>query len=290
MAPVSSGQTQLTLRVLDSVSDRGAHSNEDLIVKGDNVAWVIDGATSLSDGVGGASETNIQWLLGLLNTTLSDGGSRSLMDQVAEACAVIHDDFTTRRGSTTPERYEAPSAVGVGIRLSGEFLEVLSFGDCQLILQTQGDEPVHMSPESQLKALDDTVIEQAIAGTTGAEQLWDFARRELMAQLRANRNLLNKPEGYGAISVFGEFPTPHHHSKKPVTSGTHGLLVSDGFMALVADYDAMSPEHMLTSAIRGGVGPLLTQLRAIEAEDSRGSKFPRLKQHDDASALLFSIG
>lgn len=289
MAPASSGKTGLTLHVLDSVSDPGGHSNEDLIVHGDNVAWVIDGATSLSDGVGGASETNIEWLLGLLNTTLSDGGSRSLMDQVTEACAVIHEDFTTRQGSVTPERYEAPSAVGIGIRLSDESLEVLSFGDCQLILQTQGDELVYISPESQLTALDDTVIELAIAGAQEAEKPWDFARQELMAQLRANRNLLNNPGGYGAISVFGEFPNPHHYSKKTVTGGTHGLLVSDGFMALATDYGAMSPKEMLISAIRDGVGPLLTQLRAIEAEDSRGSRFPRLKPHDDASALLFSI-
>jgi hypothetical protein len=41
---------------------------------------------------------------------------------------------------------------------------------------------------------------------------------------------------------------------------------------------------------RQGTDALLKQLRAIEAADPQGARYPRLKIRDDATALLIGLG
>lgn len=282
-------QPALSLHVLDSVSEPGAATNDDLIYHRENVAWVFDGATSLSGRASEAEATDVQWLIGVINATLPRAHSLPLTEQLEEVCATVQDEFSRLEGHRRVEKHEAPSAVGTGVLLSGESLEVVEFGDCQLILQAQTEGPLYVSPRSRLQDLDALVIAEATALAAESAGEWELNRPALMPRLRAHRNLLNTPEGYGAISVFGEYPTPSQHHRVAVAQGGHGLLVSDGFMALSSAYNALSPGDMLSVAVHEGLDILLDRLRVIESEDPHGSQFPRLKQHDDASALLFSI-
>jgi hypothetical protein len=45
----------------------------------------------------------------------------------------------------------------------------------------------------------------------------------------------------------------------------------------------------MAAALRDGLAPLFGELRAIEAEDAGGDKFPRFKRSDDATALLLRV-
>ena len=67
------------------------------------------------------------------------------------------------------------------------------------------------------------------------------------------------------------------------------LLASDGFLALASDYGAYSADSLMAAAMAKGLKALGEELRAIEAGDAGGDKFPRFKKSDDATALLLKI-
>ena len=72
--------------------------------------------------------------------------------------------------------------------------------------------------------------------------------------------------------------------------GTLVLLASDGFLALASDYGIHDAESLIAAAQSKGLETLGRQLRAIEAEDHEGRKFPRFKTSDDATAVLLRLG
>jgi hypothetical protein len=67
------------------------------------------------------------------------------------------------------------------------------------------------------------------------------------------------------------------------------LLASDGFLALASDYGAYSADTLMTAAMTRGLKALGEELRAIEAGDAGGDRFPRFKKSDDATALLLKL-
>jgi hypothetical protein len=67
------------------------------------------------------------------------------------------------------------------------------------------------------------------------------------------------------------------------------LLASDGFLALASDYGAYSADTLMAAALDKGLAALGEELRAIEAGDTGGAKFPRFKKSDDATALLLAL-
>ena len=74
-----------------------------------------------------------------------------------------------------------------------------------------------------------------------------------------------------------------------VREGARLLLASDGFLALVSDYDAYDIAGLVQAASGKGLAALAVSLRAIEENDASGVKFFRFKKSDDATALLLCL-
>ena len=67
----------------------------------------------------------------------------------------------------------------------------------------------------------------------------------------------------------------------------NALLCSDGFSALISDYQKYTSESLLAAALGNGLQSLMDELRHIETVvDPDAIKFPRFKQCDDATAVL----
>ena len=69
----------------------------------------------------------------------------------------------------------------------------------------------------------------------------------------------------------------------------HLLLMTDGFAALTDRYKAYEPAALVKAAISAGLQELGRELRAIEVADAGGSRHPRFKQSDDATAILLRL-
>jgi hypothetical protein len=68
------------------------------------------------------------------------------------------------------------------------------------------------------------------------------------------------------------------------------LLATDGFLALASDYGVYSADSLMAAAMSKGLAAMGEELRAIEAGDTGGDKFPRFKKSDDATAILVRLG
>ena len=71
--------------------------------------------------------------------------------------------------------------------------------------------------------------------------------------------------------------------------GARLLIASDGFLALVSDYDAYDAAGLMRAIAAKGLAALGEELRAIEEGDVLGEKFARFKKSDDSTALLVRV-
>ena len=109
-----------------------------------------------------------------------------------------------------------------------------------------------------------------------------------MDALRKARNHANT-DGHWAFGP--DVRAADHVSGKriEVPKGTVLLLCSDGFLTLASDYNVYDVDALIEAAQSKGLKGLCDELRAIEANDPDGKKFPRFKTSDDATALLVKL-
>lgn len=113
-------------------------------------------------------------------------------------------------------------------------------------------------------------------------------RDEFLPALRAARNRVNTADEW-LFAPDARCADHAKHARVAIAPGSHVLLASDGFLALASDYEAYTPETLFTACERRGLAALGEELRAIEAGDPEGVRFPRFKRSDDATALLLAI-
>jgi hypothetical protein len=115
-------------------------------------------------------------------------------------------------------------------------------------------------------------------------------RSRMMPKLRAQRLRRNLPDGYGVLAAEQSCVAMVHVDRVPARDMRRVLLASDGYYRLVDHYGARNDAELVRVTDSQGADALLKQLRAIEAADSLGTAYPRLKMRDDATALLIGVG
>jgi serine/threonine protein phosphatase PrpC len=114
-------------------------------------------------------------------------------------------------------------------------------------------------------------------------------RPEIEPLLRAARNRINSGRNW----LFSpDVRAADHVSRRHLSLQKDALLLlaSDGFLALVSDYNVYDMQGLMAAAAAKGLAALGTELRAIEDADPLGEKFPRFKKSDDATAVLLRVG
>jgi hypothetical protein len=114
-------------------------------------------------------------------------------------------------------------------------------------------------------------------------------REEFLPALRESRNRVNTEDGNWLFAPDPACADRAEEIRIPVAPGARILLASDGFLALASDYERYTPEELFAAAATRGLESLGTELRAVEAADPEGTKFPRFKRSDDATALLLRV-
>jgi hypothetical protein len=287
----------MTLRVLDQATDPGGTSpNEDEVGHADGAAWVIDGATGLSECGLLPGPSDAAWLALAYSRFLAErsGAETETRRMFAEASEEVARLFESERLRPPGPRYELPSAGVVYARARGGQVEFARLGDCRAILrirQDGGREAVVTSGRSALHRLDAKVTHRlADLLGSGAAQSYSEARRAVQDALRANRSLMNVAGGYW---VLGLDPAAARHMEVQAVelggAAAEGLLVSDGLYRLVDTFGAYETDAaLLDTALANGIQALLDEVRALERADPECRTHPRLKPSDDATGLLFS--
>jgi hypothetical protein len=285
----------LKFELLDHLSLPGdpAKANEDAFGHDAAAAVVLDGATPLGDGLM-PGPSDAAWIAQFgarrLLAHLRDGpkgektGARKAL---RGALGDAQKSFEALRRHPPEEIWQTPCA-SMMLAVTGDAgIEFLSFGDCAALVQPEGG-AVTVVGETFDKRAAEAARARAIAGEKGLSPASGLNRPEFLTVLRAARNRINS----GGNWLFSPDVTVAAHAKRrlvKMTPGTLVLLASDGFLALASDYGAYGADSLMQAATIKGLKALGEELRAIEAGDAGGDKFPRFKKSDDATALLLKV-
>jgi len=278
------------MKLLQSLSLPGdpAKTNEDAFGFGDQAAVVIDGATPLGDGLM-PGPSDAAWIAQFgarrLMAHLRDGeGARKAL---RAALAEAQKSFEALRRHEPEEMWQTPCASMMLAAAHEKGLEFLWLGDCAALLK-QGDAPVTVIGETFDKRAAEAARAQAVAREKKLSPAAGLSRPEFIGTLRAARNRINS----GDYWLFGPDVRAAAHASRRLIKAAPGsslLLASDGFLALASDYGAYSADSLMAAAQDKGLAALGEELRAIEAGDGGGDRFPRFKKSDDATALLLQL-
>jgi serine/threonine protein phosphatase PrpC len=276
--------------LLDSFTLPGDPSkpNEDSFACGPRFACVFDGATVLGEHLM-PGRSDAQWIAQFGARRLKahvEAGAGGLRDGLRAAATDAEKSFGALRRRAPEEIYEIPFASLMALSLDGNALEGLWLGDCAALIRTP-DGAIGILGETLAKRGRERERAQRMAGPKGGAA--SSVREKFLPALRALRN---KDNAKGSDWLFAPDPRCADHAdaaRAAALPGSLVLLATDGFLALISDYEKYSPDTLLSAAEARGLAALGQELRAAEAADPEGKAYPRFKKSDDATALLLSL-
>lgn len=315
----------MSLIVLDQLSLPGdpAKPNEDAFAHLDRAALVLDGATPLGPSLlPGPSDA--AWIAQFgarrLAAHLADGDAP--LEALKHALADAEKSFAGLTREPIREKWQTPCASlmlaslgrapspprvrstlagdrgsrpsepspvagsGASEGQRGQEIEFLWFGDCAAVVEQDGQ--VQIVGETLEKRQAEAARAKMVAQMANMSSASGVNRPQIEPLLRAARNRINSGRNW----LFSPDVRAAGHVSRhrlPLQKDALILIASDGFLALVSDYEAYDMQALMAAAANKGLEALGGELRAIEDADPLGEKFPRFKKSDDATAVLLRV-
>jgi hypothetical protein len=277
--------------VIESLSLPGdpAKPNDDAFAHRARAAVVMDGATGLGESLM-PGPSDAAWVARFGANRLMAHSEEGLNphDAVAAALRDTENSFTHLRRRVPSETYEIPFSSMMFVAQTASGFDALWFGDCAVFVERPG-KATELVGDAIEKRARESGRAAALASSLGQSSASSAVRDTFLPALRAARNTVNTERGGW---LFGPDARAAGHvasARVSAPSGTILLLVSDGFLALASDYDRYDMTSLINTARTKGLASLGGELREIEAGDPDGTRFPRFKKSDDATALLLKI-
>jgi hypothetical protein len=257
-----------------------ASSNEDFIAATTSVVVVVDGA-SVPPGLATGCVHGTAWFarrLGLeVLAVLATEADHSPADSLAQAIsqvAALHAD-TCDLGHPG-----SPSATVAILRELPETVDYLVLGDTTLLLEEPaGIRVVTDDRLEHVASVQHGAMHQHATGSADHDR--SFA--ELVTEQRRHRN---HPDGFWVASTDPD-AAQHALTDTAPRAGLHrAAVLSDGATRLVDRFSLLNWTDFLGILAEQGPEAIITQVRAAEAGDPDGQRWPRGKRHDDASAAF----
>lgn len=279
-------------RVLGRLCRGGSptRANEDAFGVARRAAFVVDGATSLVDAPLLPGPSDAQWVAIEAAEMLAGLAATTRLNVPALVTATVEglvERFEARRSRPPAETFEIPFASLMMISARESGFEVGWFGDCRMVARgsdgalTNSGPPIVARDREQEQA-------RALAKASG-QGAGNKLQAQALPDLRRQRNRANASNGYGVLGPDPRCVPLLRCAPLALELPAVALLMSDGFYALVTDYDRYDDSSLLAAAKEHGLEPLYRELRNIEENDPQGIQYPRYKTCDDATALLVEI-
>jgi hypothetical protein len=280
----------MTFALLDQLTLPGdpAKPNEDFLAHSAQAALVIDGATPLGDSLM-PGPSDAAWIaqFGARRLMAHLGEDKSPRKALRDALGDAEKSFKALRRHPPEEMWQTPCASMMLAVPDDGGVEFFWFGDCAALVK-HGDAAVSVVGETFDKRAAEAMRARTIAKEKNLSPASGLSRPEFIGALRSARNRINS----GSYWLFSpDARAASHVSRRVIKTapGTVLLLATDGFAALASDYGVYGADSLMEASLSRGLAALGEELRAIEAGDSGGDKFPRFKKSDDATALLIKI-
>ena len=279
-------------REIDRISTPGKalRPNEDALGFEPRLAIVLDGATGLGSKLLDAP-SDAAWLAQEgAERFVSHAGSLHGPALIAQVAEEVEAAFIRLRHRAPLETYELPMASLILVEPEdGDRLRVQGFGDCGLII-ARPDGSVEVVGKGFHSKDEEGKSAARLAAQQGVRATDNLTEPTFQAALRASRNRYNG--GGSEVWVFAPQAECAAHATSHTLQAPRGsrlLLATDGFLALVTDYGRYDAQGLIAAVAERGLTALMVELRAIEADDPDGVRYPRFKKSDDATALFVEV-
>ncbi|GHD39915.1 hypothetical protein GCM10017083_02570 [Thalassobaculum fulvum] len=273
------------LRVLDHANDPGkGRDSEDRVGHraAEGIAWIVDGATDMcATRLFPEAPSDAFWFADAahdLLRTLPAGAPEAVVAALIDGLRERVEAHTGAPAGRIPPG-DMPSAALTRLHVdpASKRMVFASFPDCTaIVLPAAGPaRPVAKAPPR----LDEQAQARALIA----------AGAEIPSVLRAQRAMMNRPDGYPVLSVHPAAAARLDLRTEPAAAGTRVLLCTDGFYRLVDMYGLYDDDGLIRAALDGGLAALVGRLRGFEADAAENARFGRFKTSDDAAALLLEI-
>ncbi|WP_262296616.1 hypothetical protein [Microvirga sesbaniae] len=276
-------------RPLDRLSLPGSRVNEDGIGLSGPFAWVIDGATGLSEEQLTSAGSDAAWLAGLVGDRLTglaaEGSADSILNRLEPEVSAAFQGATAH--VRTVDDHHAPSAcLGLiearsgrdgRIDIHGRFL-----GDVIALVPTE--QGIVRWSDERAKPFERKTLAALGAREHAPGSIPEAARRQILE----NRARLNRPDGYWVVNPLRPWAGQALRFDAQIKSGDPIVLATDGFMRLVDVFEAYSDRTLHARLAAGRGADLLQELRDRERSDLMAGTYPRVKTHDDATFLVIA--
>jgi hypothetical protein len=283
---------KLVFRGQDWLSIAGGATNEDGGGSAAHFAWLLDGATGLPQQRLLPGDTDAQWLVSEACAFFEQLKQCSPAAQhLCTLSAFLSNRFQEARvRAPSPGKLEElPSASLALAVIEDQCLTIANIGDCRTLVRYP-DGVTRQFGDSPVSALDAQVVGRLVELQRADRSASYLAlKAEVAPLIRRNRLLKNQPNGYWVLEPGESWLQYVQYFAAGVASGTHVLMLSDGFYRLVDHYHLYSDESLVAAAVQDGLEVLARRLRQVEDEDPECRAYPRLKPRDDATALLLRV-
>ena len=271
-------------------TDTVKKSNEDIYGLTKRGAFVIDGASALTDRSfvpdGNDVSWMVQWWRDYLDGHLDDT-SYSIKEILKEGVRKFNWEYGRYVDLDSLEAHEQLSAGIAILRKNGDILESFVLGDVEISVKSINGE-CSIVTDQALKGLDAEVIDLMRRNHQREKQVIfkGFTEQELDVLIR-NRKKMNVPGGYYILG----------HSVEAIDMGIYRTFQADEIEKCLLSTDGIVPlnykytrSNLLERIRQSGVREVIRELRGMEESDREKRSIGRLKTHDDATLIYLDFG
>ena len=153
--------------------------NEDIAYADENMAWVLDGATGLTDKKLTSFESDARWFVNEWDKYLKDNLNdkcKTIRDIILEGIVIIRDRFYKECGLDYIEEIKRPSASISIVRKNEDIIEYFMLGDCTLLIKDI-DNNVTKIKDISLEKFDNRAISEMLKIRDENNISWVEARK-----------------------------------------------------------------------------------------------------------------
>ncbi|MEH0822569.1 MULTISPECIES: protein phosphatase 2C domain-containing protein [unclassified Micromonospora] len=249
--------------------------NEDWVAAAQGLIVVLDGATARTDT---GCAHGVAWYAAKLGSTITGlavENDRKLGDVLTDAIGItarMHPECDLRHPAT-------PSATTALIRLTEDALQYLVLGDTTVVVDTTDG----------IEVFNDDRVDTTAQAERAEANRYPFGSAQKQAALlrmkHAELALRNQPGGFWVAAADPTVVTHAITGQIPLTAVRRLAVLTDGAARLVTMFDLLDWRGVLDVLDEHGPTELIRRVRAIEAADPNGTKWPRNKGSDDATAV-----
>ncbi|MEV0989911.1 integrase [Streptomyces sp. NPDC049949] len=266
-----------------SAKGDGAENEDGAFVALPGCVAVLDGLSAPKDLPMGCHH-GTPWLVRQLGTRLVALGSNHDLPLVDVLRTAIEEVNGLHADTCKLDQDAVPAATVVMLRERPDALDYLVLSDSVLVLDTGSS--IGALADSRVEDVAKSEMAAALAGPAGTPE-----RTARVSELVARqRELRNRPGGYWVASTAPEAADHAITGSLRVGDLRRAALLTDGASRLVDVFHEATWEEVLDLLEQEGPSGLLTRVRTAESSDNDGTRWPRFKVRDDATAAYAVFG